>query len=382
MHHWTLALLVAGLVAGPAQAQKKPALLTRQDVRAILEKARKKHGLPALGAAVVTSKGLQVLAVAGVRKKGSDVTVQETDRFHLGSDTKALTATLIAVLVRHKKLRYDLTLAKGFPDLAGRMPAELRGVTLAQLLTHRSGLRGNLDWWQFSEKDPVPKQRRAAVQKLLTRKPKYKPGSTFHYSNAGYVVAGALAERATGEPWEALLWKHVAKPLKMTTLGFGAAGTKGKIDQPLPHREDGTPVELGKRADNPPVMGPAGRVHCSLADWARFIADQLKGAAGKDGLLPAADCKRLHQPAGWGETYTPGGWLYVPTLLSWMYASSPRRPVLSHDGNNTMNYAHALLVPGRDLAVLVVCNQGDDEGDRVQRATHQVREELMKRLLK
>jgi CubicO group peptidase (beta-lactamase class C family) len=382
MDRWTLALLIAGLVGGPANAQKKIAKVSKEDIRAILEKALKKHGVPALGAAVVTSKGLQVLAVAGVRKKGSNVAVQEADLFHLGSDTKALTATLVAVLVRQKKLSYDLTLAKGFPDLAPKMPAELRGVTLTQLLTHRSGLPGSFDWWQFSAKDPLRKQRAAAVEKLLTSKPKYRPGSTYLYSNAGYVVVGALAERATGQSWEDLLEKHLAKPLKMTTLGHGAAGTKGRIDQPLPHGEDGQPVELGKLADNPPVMGPAGRVHCSLADWARFVADQLNGAAGKDGLLSAADYKRLHEPAVWGEAYTPGGWIHVSTLLSWMYASSPRGPILMHDGNNKMNYCHALLVPGRDVAVLVVCNQGDDRGNKALKATYQVREELMKRLLK
>jgi CubicO group peptidase (beta-lactamase class C family) len=108
-------LCLMGLV-GPASGQKAPATISKEDLRALLEKARKKHDVPALGAAVVSSKGLQVLAVSGLRKRGADVAVEEGDSFHLGSDTKAMTATLLAILVQKKQLSYDLTLAKAFPS--------------------------------------------------------------------------------------------------------------------------------------------------------------------------------------------------------------------------------------------------------------------------
>jgi CubicO group peptidase (beta-lactamase class C family) len=371
MNRWTiLPLLLVLCGAAPPVAQKRPARLSNDDLRAILDKARKKHGVPALGAAVVSSKGLQALAVTGTRKRGARAPVQKTDRFHLGSDTKAMTATLIAILVQKKVLSYDLTLGKAFPELAKTMSAELRDVTLQQLLSHRSGLKANLDWEAISTRLPIREQREKAAAQALTSKPANKPGTKFLYSNLGYVVAAVMAERATKQSWEDLLAKYLAGPLKMTTLGHGAMGHRGKLDQPLQHDEDGQPVEPGPEADNPPVMGPAGNVHCSLADWARFVADQLRGAAGKDGLLSPAAYRNLHEPANKGEEATPGGWKYL---------RGPGGSALTHDGSNKANYCTALLVPKLDLAVLVVCNQGPPKG---QKAAIEGREEILIRLLK
>ena len=149
-----------------------------------------------------------------------------------------------------------------------------------------------------------------------------------------------------------------------------ALGTPKKVEQPWPHDGDGKAVEPDAMADNPPVLGPAGRLHCSLGDWAKFVADQLKGGRGGDGLLPAAAYRQLHRPQRDGLVLTPGGWAAV---------AGRGGPILVHDGSNTMNYATAMLLPRADLAVLVVCNQG---GSRGEKACHQMLGALLARLLK
>lgn len=335
-----------------------------------LDEARKTHDVPALGAAIVSSKGLQTLAVAGVRKKGSDVKVTKDDRFHLGSDTKAMTATLIAALIHQKLLSWDDTLEKAFPGLAKKMHDDYKPVTLELLLRHRGGLPANLPegWESISRKDPLRKQRSDVAARTLTRKPFVAPDTEFTYSNVGYVLAGALAERAGKATWEDLMRKHLFTPLKMSTAGFGAPGTKGKVDQPWSHDSAGKPTEPGPNSDNEPVMGPAGRVHCSLGDWAKFVADHLAGANGKDGLLPAAAYAKLHEAVK-EENYSPGGWLSF---------RGPNGLLLTHDGSNTRNYATLFVFPKRDVAILVVCNQGGDAG---KKATHQVRDRLRKQLV-
>jgi CubicO group peptidase (beta-lactamase class C family) len=364
----TFAACALAALAAPPRAEGPPKL-DRAELRRLLEEYRKKHDVPALGAAIVTSRGVKVLAVVGVRKRGEKVKAEEGDCFHLGSETKAFTATLIAVLISKKRLSYGRTLAEAFPDLAEKKPEALRKVTLAQCLTHRAGLQANLAWFTIPTKQGVVAQREEALRRLFDAKPVSKPGEKFLYSNAGYVVAAAMAERATKKSWEELLAEHLTKPLKMTTVGFGPMGTKGKIDQPYQHDEKGEPVAPDEPdADNPPVLSPAGRVHCSLGDWGKFVADQLAGARGKDGLLPAASYKALHSPSSKGEDYTPGGWCYE---------SGPGGVELGHDGSNGAGYATAVLLLKADLAVLVVCNQGPPRGEEAAAA---VRDALVEKL--
>ena len=241
--------------------------------------------------------GVALVDVVGVRKRGDDTKATVDDQFHIGSDTKAMTATLVALLVQDKKLSYDMTLEKALPDLAKKMHKDLPAVTLEQLLSHRAGLGATSP---AAVEDPAQRARPRDAHRRRPGRPRggarVAPGVKFAYSNLGYVVVGAVCERAGKDDWESLLKKHVFTPLGMKSAGFGAAGTRGKIDQPLPHNEAGKPVEPGPGADNPPVFGPAGRVHCSLGDWGKFIADQLKGARGKKGLLPAAAYKKLQTP--------------------------------------------------------------------------------------
>jgi CubicO group peptidase (beta-lactamase class C family) len=342
----------------------------------LLEPIRARHKLPALGAAVVNSKGLIAVAVVGVRKQGAAPKATVNDLFHLGSDTKAITALLIARLIEEGLLSYDLRLDRAFPELAKEMPAELKGVTLAHLLTHRAGLAANPKggWARFFFKGSVRQQREAAVREALLSKPQAEPGKKLVYSNVGYVVAGHLAERATKTAWEDLLRARVFKPLGMSSAGFGAPARTGAVEQPWPHSADGSPVAWWRPGDNPQVLGPAGTVRCSLPDWARFAAEALAGAQGKKragGLLRPASSQKLSTSPFGDPFYTLGGWGGAP--------KSPQGLVLAHDGSNTMNYASALLLPKRDLAILVVTNQGGELG---RKGAHAVRQAVGRRFVK
>src|SRR5690606_25950395 len=107
----------------------------------------------------------------------------------------------------------------------------------------------------------------------------------YEYSNVGYAVAGRVAEKLGGKLWEDLIQERVFEPLGMKA-GVGPAGKEGKLDQPWPHSPAGVPLNTnGLRSDNAPSLGPAGRVHASLGEYAKFLTDHLKGAAGKEGLL-------------------------------------------------------------------------------------------------
>src|SRR5205814_235530 len=137
-----------------------------KDLATLLEPIRKKYKLPALAAAVVSSKGLSEMAAVGVRKTGTKVAVTTDDQFHIGSDTKAMTAFLMARLVETQRLSWDDTLEKLFPDLAETVAAPMRKVTLLQLMTHHAGLPANLKGgWDSVAKVGTPRKQREAVVK-------------------------------------------------------------------------------------------------------------------------------------------------------------------------------------------------------------------------
>ena len=180
------------------------------------------------------------------------------------------------------------------------------------------------------------------------------PGTQFLYSNAGYAVAGVMAERVTGEAWEDLMQRMLFEPLGMASAGFGAPGV---IDEPRGHVVGWlltTPMEPGPAADNPPAIGPAGIVHCSLPDWAKFIRAHLRGERGGSGLLKPESFVRLHTPP-------PGG----DYALGWgVTESAAEGRCLSHAGSNTMWFVQAWLALDKDYAVLVATNVGGTGGER------------------
>ncbi|MFQ3594397.1 MAG: serine hydrolase domain-containing protein, partial [Gemmataceae bacterium] len=294
----------------------------------------------------------------GTRQAGTAHPITQNDLWHLGSDTKAFTATLLGVLHDKGKIDLDAKLVDLFPKLKGTMREEYKEMTLSHALRHRSGLPSNLkDWWSIPTTATQMNQRLQAVKRGLGMEPVVTPGKRYSYSNLGYVLAGAAAEQAMGEDWEILMDRYVFRPLEIRSAGFGPPGTPGKRDQPLAHDGKGKAIEPGPRADNPPVMGPAGRLHLSLGDWALFAQDHLAGAKGKGKLLKPETYKRLHQVQK-DETYTLGGWAYE---------LDGGTVVLTHDGSNGGFYCSAALLPGVDLGVLVVCNQGPKPGEAAVR---------------
>ena len=351
------ALLLAFLLLATATAARGDDTLA-PFVRRVLETARERHHVPGI-AALVQAGGATATAAVGVRAEGHPEPVTVDDLWHLGSDTKAFTATLLARLAERHVLSLDDTLAACFPALATAMDPAYRQVTIAQLLSHTAGLPsldGPLDRLAFrlaiGGGDDVRAQRAAAVRKYLAMPPASKPGG-FAYSNLGYIVVGAIAEARTGKSWEQLVREEVFAPLGITHAGFGPPGTPGRIDQPHGHLSILgwlVPLDPGSSyADNPPALGPAGTINISLADWARFARDQLDGEHGHGKLLRPESYRRLHTPVaddyalGWGVTLEAAGGPVV----------------FGHTGSNTHWFADIRIRPADDAIELIVMNAGD-----------------------
>src|SRR6476661_2118918 len=164
-------------------------------------------------------------AVYGARRIDRPGNVRAGDRWNLGSDGKAMTATMVARLVEKGKLRWDTPLARLLPDLAAEMQPQYRDVTLLELMSHRAGLPENHDdlpyFFTFlTDRRSLPAQRLAYLRKAVADAPIAPARGEMHYSNTGLILAGAAAERAAGKPFEKLMAEEVFRPLGMKSATF------------------------------------------------------------------------------------------------------------------------------------------------------------------
>jgi CubicO group peptidase (beta-lactamase class C family) len=370
--------LAAIALAGAALALAKPAWTQAQSLDAQIEPVRVKYGLPALAAAVVKKGEIVAAGAVGVRVYGTDIPVTIDDRFHLGSDTKAMTATLAGILVDDRKLRWTSTVGEVLGANLPDMNQKLATVTLEQLLSHSSGIPSdtkemiaiyfNTDAFDYN----LAALRLRALAAWRHNEPKEPQGSPFQYSNFGYIIAGAMIEKAAGVPWEQLMVERIFAPLGLRTAGLGAQATLGKLDAPVGHQIDEqgniTPILWGAAADAPPMIGPAGTAHMSILDFARWAGwNAGEGRRGPTIVTPQT-IKFIHAPQVKTpriENPKPGtpqtgeyafGWGVVK--FDWT-----QKPVLSHNGSNSMNLAKILVDVDNDLGIVVTTNFPEQKAD-------------------
>ncbi|WP_226648649.1 serine hydrolase domain-containing protein [Microbulbifer variabilis] len=331
-----------------------------------LTTARNKNDLPAVAALIQIDGKTAAIAADGFRAHGHMEPATIDDRWHIGSNTKALTATMIARLVEQGVMRFEDTLADSFPAFAKNMDPAYRNITITQLLSHTAGLPSLTDDKEFPqfeeliESAPSIRAQRIAVARSYLAMPPTSATGSFKYSNLGYVIAGAIAEARTGKTWEDLIKEQIFTPLGIKNAGFAAPGSSGNLDQPRGHKKTwwGKLVPLDPadiQSDNPQALGPAGTVNISLKDWVLFAEDQLNGVHGRGKLLKSETYRKLHSPVdgnyalGWGAVYDP-------ELL-----------LLTHSGSNRYWLTDARIMPKHNIIFLIAMNSADDTAKKTMK---------------
>jgi CubicO group peptidase (beta-lactamase class C family) len=319
--------VAAGLVAVAAAAS------ARDLHEAVTEALVEQHVRPdEPGVAVlVRNDGKTVFARGyGLRDLRSRDRIGPDTCFRLASVTKPFTATAVVLLVRDGKLRYEDKLTDVFPAF----PAYGRTITIRQLLTHTSGLPDYETLMEAAEKGRAPiwtADRQIQDDEVLAllrgeTKGRFEPGTSWAYSNSGYVVLGLVVARASGKPFADFLRDRIFRPLQMThTLAYES----GKNE--VPQRAFGHTKEKAafREADQSPTSATLGDggVYSSLEDLARWdealrTNELLSPAWMKPAATPVTllDGSRPRWPAEPGEdNLAPGepvaygfGWFLDP----------------------------------------------------------------------
>jgi CubicO group peptidase (beta-lactamase class C family) len=328
-----------------------------ETLSSFLSRVRDHYGVPAMAVAVFRSEGIVEAAAVGSPCVGSSGEVSADSRFHIGSLGKSMTATVAATYVEAGALSWETTIAHAFPELMDVTTPAFAAVTLRDLLMHRGGFA---PWWsdddEFAVHDVVPglqgtpRQQRERFVGWLLRQPEYVTPGEVQYSNAGYVVATVMLERAAGQPWEWLINRRLFRPLGMKSAAVGWP-RDAELEAPCGHLRDergqpyAAPLEYHRL---PVVFAPSGDLHMSVRDLAKYGMTHLGGLRGSDGLLRSETIEYLHTPVG-------------DYALGWGVGTSPQGERGSgHEGSAGTFFAVIGLSHDRDIGGVVLVNDGSE----------------------
>lgn len=315
------------------------------------------------------------LAVAGLRQQGQPTRVEPGDLFNIGSNTKAMTAMVIAGLVDDGRLAWTTRPSDLLPGLAAAQHPAYAALTLAQLLAHRGGLPpftaaeeglpfvDTLDEATLADPGPLPQRRERFARWLLQQTPPagVQPGVDFLYSNAGYALAATLAERATGQPFEALFAQRMATLAGVDGIWRMApviAGSSPPL-QPVGHEGQRLAVRVlvyDERLQQAEpwlqVLQPGGGWASAAGPYAQWLRWHLQALRGTATPLPRSYVQRLQ------------GLKHGQYDLGWIALDVKGRIVLVHTGADAGFMAEAVVDQGGRHAVFGLCNvqQIDDDG--------------------
>lgn len=331
-----LAAALAAL-ALPAAALAQPISPTEQaSIDALVAKTLAETGVPSASIALVR-EGKLVLAKAYGKASGSLGAATASMPYQIASNSKQFTAMALLLLEDEGKLRLDDKVAQYLPGISGGDRISLR-----QLLSHTAGLQ---DFWPqdylFDEmKRPTAPQ--GIVDRWAKKPLDYAPGTRWQYSNTGYVVAGLIAEKVSGEPLMTYLGRKLFKPLGMHPLDIDDSNTPA-----FPvgyHRYALGPVRVAA----PPARGwlfAAGELSMTAADLAKWDVARIDRR-----LVPADDWAAQEQPVRLTDGTSNGYGLGVSN------GTANGRRFINHGGESVGFLSQNTVYPDDRAAIVVLTN--------------------------
>ena len=305
------------------------------------------------GAALgIWSDGQETLAAHGVLNAATQVPVTTDSVFQVGSITKIWTATMIMQLVDEGLLSLDTTVSEVLPgprlgtaDVGGQ-------VTVRHLLTHTSGIDGDIFTDTGRGDDCVER-----YVGLLAEVPSvFTPGATYSYCNSGYVLLGRIIEVIDGQSWDESLRGRLTGPLAATqtvTLPEEAILRRAAVG----HQRCGTPVHVWGL---PRSIGPAGLITATAGDLLTFARLHLDGGVTADGkrLLSGSAVTAMQSAcAAIPEFSAPGS----AVGLGWRLSRWGNRTIVGHDGDTIGQSAYLRIDPEAGIAACLLTNSAESE---------------------
>lgn len=320
-----------------------------QGMTSVADSIRRIYKIPALAFAVISSDSIFELHTIGVRKINTALYVNADDRFHLGSNTKAITSFIAALLVDRKKINWDTKFLDLFPGLRYRCKKTYRSITLENLLTFRAKLPAYTYTFNKPRRNEITgsnAEQRLLLAKYFLSQPEMKAQNGLTPSNADYVLAGLMLEKAAGKSYKELV-ADLGKSQKIN-FGFDYPNLSDTL-QPWGHDANLKPQPPSYNYKLNWLLS-AGNINVSLPGYVKFIQLQLKGLKGKSAILSKQVFHKLlfGRPAfafGWFNKTDPG----------------TNHAVAFNEGNAGAFISRVQIIAEADRAYIILANSATDD---------------------
>ena len=355
----SLLLIVAVFQIISVIAQTQP--ISARQIDSLTELVLKTFNVPGIAVGVVKDGKLIHAKGYGVANLTTGKKVDENTLFGVASNSKAMTAAVLGQLVDEGKIKWDDRVTDYIPEFKMYDPYVTDAFTIRDLLTHRSGLglgAGDLmmfpDGSNFTKKD--------IIHNLRYLKPVSAFRTKYDYDNNLYIVAGEVAERASGIKWEDLVEQRIMKPLGMQKTAASLYRLKDNSNTVRPHAPVNGKLQV-LDIDWSESANAAGGIWSNVTDWSKWVITQMNHGKYGEGLQNKIFSAEVHE-----ETWTPQTVIKAGTAapynthfaaygLGWFLSDVKGYKQVTHTGGLAGMVTQVVMFPELQLGIIVFTNQ-------------------------
>ncbi len=331
-------------------------MIYQNDLDAVLQEIVTRWGIPGLAVGIVEGDEVLYAKSFGVQSLDTQAPVTLDSIFCIASVSKCFVATAVLQLAERLQIDLDAPLVRYLPYFQlndERYP----NITIRQVLSHTSGLP-DLDESEYDELVAHPEWDAGAAERFVRGLSNTRliadPGERFSYSNIGYDVLGDVIARVSGGTFEAYMQEQILIPSGMPDSTFLLADV-ARDRLAVPHLR--TPA-MGVRPQYPyhRADAPASSLHATILDMCHWGSTCLdRGRSHKQRVLSPAGYELMWTPVAAQGSSHPG--MYERRGLGWNLGHLGEAETVSHGGMGFGWTDFLLILPGRDRAAAILCNE-------------------------
>jgi CubicO group peptidase (beta-lactamase class C family) len=356
MKHFSFSLSVALIISVNcfSQTDSLPPFV-KDSLDTYVNRALTEWKIPGVSVCIVKNGKVVLMKGYGVKEMGTNDKVDENTLFMIGSNSKAFTATALAMLDADKKLSLDDKVQKWLPDFKLYDPWVAKEANIRDLLCHRLGFETFQGDFMYFDSDLTTAEVREKMGKL---KPMYGFRSKWGYTNSAFMTAGEIIPKVTGQSWADFVTNRIFKPLGMNNSLALSKDIKTADNKCSAHT-----VVMGELKKIPygniDNLAPAGSISSSASDMSKWVIAQLNNGKldGKE-IIPSSAIAQTRLPH---SIMGNGGHMFNKAHfnlygLGWFLEEYAGRKIVAHTGGVNGFVTSVCLVPEEKLGIIVLTN--------------------------